>query len=121
EHHVEVAHALLNVADLFLALDDERVLEVDFVLRGEAGQLLLLELLLLLLAGGEEVWAGGGAAGFRVDCCARGGYRCFLLLEGLPLEVLELRKRGLEFAGEFLLHVFLCWLGLEVRMATSRN
>lgn len=34
EQHVQVAHALLDVPDLLLALDDQRLLEVDLGLRG---------------------------------------------------------------------------------------
>lgn len=32
EQHVEIANTLLNIANLFLALDDERLLEVHLVL-----------------------------------------------------------------------------------------
>lgn len=46
EQHVQIAHALLNVTDLLLALRDQGVLEVDLVLRGQPQ--FLLQLLLLL-------------------------------------------------------------------------
>lgn len=51
EQLVQLAHRLLDVPDLRLALDDQRLLEVDFVLRREAQLLLLLLLLLSLRAG----------------------------------------------------------------------
>lgn len=90
EQHVEVAHTLLNVADFVLALDNERLLKVDLVLRGQPCELLLLlELLLLkLLAAASSrsarciaVLAGSGP---------RCRNRCLFLLERLPLQGLEL-------------------------------
>lgn len=45
EQLVELANRLLYVADLRLALDDERFLKVDLVLIGEAELLLFLLLL----------------------------------------------------------------------------
>lgn len=50
EQFVEFADALLNIANLRFALDDQRFLKVDIVLVRKAG-LLLLQLLLLLLLG----------------------------------------------------------------------
>jgi hypothetical protein len=99
EQHVQIAHALLDIPNLLFSLDDKRVLEVDLVLRGQTGQLLLLLLL-------EELGGlGGGRLG--IDGGPGGGDGCLLLFEGLALEVLEVGEGGLEFAGEFLLGVFL--------------
>lgn len=102
EQLVQFADTLLNVADLALALDDQRLLEVDFVLGGEVEVFLLLEL--LLLAGGMLL-ARGGLRFFEGGASGRGG-RAFLL-QGTALDGLELIERGLEFASELLLGVFL--------------
>jgi len=53
EQLVQLAHALLDVSYLSLALDDQRLLEVDLILVCESR---LLELLLLLL--GFRGWRG---------------------------------------------------------------
>jgi hypothetical protein len=44
EQLIQLAHALLDISNLGFALDDERVLEIDFFLRGQA-RLLFLQLL----------------------------------------------------------------------------
>jgi hypothetical protein len=85
EQDVQIAHALLDVADLLLPLDDQRLLEVDLVLRRQA-----LELLLLLLLEELCIFARGrGDAALDVDGRAGGGDGGLLLFEGLALEVLE--------------------------------
>lgn len=37
KQHVQIAHALLDIANLLFSLDNQRVLEVDLVLRGQTG------------------------------------------------------------------------------------
>jgi hypothetical protein len=59
--------------------------------------------LLLLLLEQLDVFPGGACARVDVDGGAGGGDGCFLLLEGLALQVLEGGEGGLELAGEFLL------------------
>jgi hypothetical protein len=105
EQLIQLANALLDIADLRLALDNQRLLEVDLVLWSESQLLLLLLLLLLtwlisirLIAGGAAATADGGPLGI-------GGRP--LLLECKALDRLEFVAGGLEFAREFLLGVFL--------------
>lgn len=106
EQLVELAHRLLDIADLGLTLDDERFLEVDLVLRRQAQLVLLLELLLLLLAAallvGRVVRVFEGGAG--------GGGGGAFLFDGAALEDLEFGEGGLEFAVQFALGEFLGWL-----------
>jgi TRAP-type mannitol/chloroaromatic compound transport system permease large subunit len=93
EQLVQLTDRLLDVADLGLALDDELFLEVDVVLVRQTELLLLLLLLLelgALLAGGASVLEGG----------ARGRVGCFLLLDGLALELLKLGEGGFKLAAE---------------------
>ena len=107
EEHVEVAHALLDLADLLLALSDEGLLEIDLVL-GNNMDLFLLELELVLVLGGE---VGGGMVGvgqkLGVDGGLGGAYGGALLLEGGALQGLELAEGGLELARDLLLGVSL--------------
>jgi len=100
EQFVQLADALLDVTDLGLALDDQGVLEVDLVLRGEAELLLSLQ-----LDGGAAADLDRGGGLFEGG--AGGGGAGALLREGELLDDLEFLERGLEFAGEFLLGVFL--------------
>lgn len=86
EQLVQLAHALLDVADLGLALDDQRVLEVDLVLRGQAELVLrLLRLRLQMPQVGRLVPGRGGV----LERAAGGGGRGALPLQGLALDVLE--------------------------------
>lgn len=110
EEHVEVADALLDVADLFLTLRDQSVLKVNLVLRGQPQFLLhlLLQLLLVLRSGGE--WCafflvGSGGTG--------GGDGGPLFFQGLALKRLEFVEVLFELAEDLALLVFLC--GLEQR------
>ena len=106
EQLVQLPDALLDVPNLAFSLDDERFLEVDFVLRCKA-QLVLFLYLLLLLVGvvgiAREIRRVAGV----VESGARGGSGSTLLLQGQALDGLEFRARGLEFARELLLGVFL--------------
>lgn len=104
EEHVEVANALLDVADLFLSFDNERLLEVDLVLRGKTRELLLL-LLLLQMAGVALVGARLGLVG---SSCRTDG--CPLLLERDALEILELFEGVLELGRDLVAFVFLLFL-----------
>lgn len=115
EQHIEVAHALLDVLDLFLAFRDEGVLEVDLVLGGEPQFLLQLRLLLLLSVtrrNSAEVRALFFVSG-RGSCSRDGGA---LFFKGLALEGLKLVERRLELAEELLLLVFL--RGLRLGLST---
>lgn len=101
EQLVQLAHRLLDIPDLGLALDDEGFLKVDLALVGENG-LLLLELLLRLSAflrwrGHAFLFEGGSLCGGRGT----------LLLERLPLQALKLGEGGFEFGVEFVLRVLL--------------
>jgi hypothetical protein len=100
EQFVQLADALLDISDLGLALDDQGVLEVDLVLRGEAELLLGLQ-----LDGGAAADLDGGGGLFEGG--AGGSGAGALLGEGQLLDDLEFLERGLEFAGELLLGVFL--------------
>lgn len=106
EQHIQVAHTLLDILNLLLTLSNERILEVDVVLRREA-QLLLLELLLAVATTALLDGTEGGAAFFFVGgsaCCRDRGT---LFLEGLALQGLKVGEGGLELAEELLLFVFL--------------
>lgn len=85
EQFIEFANALLNVADLSLALDNEGLLEVHFVLIRKAGlflqQLVLLLLRLMVTSGTRLRFVYGSPSG----CCG-----CPLLLQGTTLNSLEL-------------------------------
>lgn len=86
KQHIEITHALFDVADLLFAFRDQGILEVDLVLRGQP-QLLLQLLLLLLLTLGNRAQV---RAFFLIcGCGPRGGDRSPLFLEGLALEGLE--------------------------------
>lgn len=108
EQLVELAHRLLDIADLGLALDDERFLEVDLVLRRQAQLVLLLELLLLLLLLATALLVGGVVRVFEGG--AGGGGGGAFLFNGAALEDLEFGEGGLEFAVQFALGEFLGWL-----------
>ena len=110
---IQLPHTLLDIPYLALPLNDQRFLEVDFVLRCEAEGLLLLELLRLARGRWVVGVAGQGRGVGVVDGGARGGGNGALLFDGKALDGLEFGARGLEFAGEFLLGVFLG--GLEDR------
>lgn len=100
EQLIEFADTLLNVADLRFAFNDERFLEVDFILGGEAELFLLLQLLLLACLGAT---AGTARLAVVFERCAAGGRCCALFLKGGSLKILEFSERGLEFAVEFAL------------------
>jgi hypothetical protein len=85
EQLVELRHGLLDVPDLRLALDDERLLEVDLVLRREPQLLLLLLLLRVLAPDGRR-----RLRGLFVERGAAGGGGGALLVDGGALQVLEL-------------------------------
>ena len=104
EELVQLSHALLNVSDLALALNDQALLEVDLVLRSEAQ--LFLFLLELLRARSLARGRSSAAAGV-FESCASGGCRSSLLFDGAALEHLELGKRGFEFAIQLALGEFL--------------
>lgn len=105
EQLVELADALLDVADLRLPLDDQGFLEINLVLVGEAGLLLLeflLELLLLLLLLKLTFVTSGASSGTLfglIKRSATGDGRCALLLERAALDRLEFFERGSEFGG----------------------
>lgn len=105
EELVQLAHALLDIADLRLPLHDQRVLEVHLVLRGEP-QLLLRLLLLPEYAATAPVAALAWRAGF-FERGARGAVAGAFFGEGGLLDVLEFAEGGLEFARELLLRVSL--------------
>jgi hypothetical protein len=93
EQLVQLADALLNVAYLGFALDDQRLLEVDFILICQP-QLLLL--LLLTKVAGRTLFARR----LRVQCGTRGLCRGLLLVEGGFLELLEFGQGGAELSLE---------------------
>lgn len=101
EQLVELADALLDIANFGLALDNEGFLEVDFTLVGE-DRLLLLELLLRLTA-----LLGRRCGAVLVERGALGGGGGALFLQRLALQALELGEGGFEFGVEFVLGVFL--------------
>jgi hypothetical protein len=101
EQLVQFTHALLDIPDLCLSLDNQRVLEVDFILRRQTQLLLRLRLQLSEL--GRVLARRSGVFEGTAGC----GGRCALLLEGLALDVLEFAQGSLELAGEFLLGVLL--------------
>jgi hypothetical protein len=101
EELVELADALLNVPDLVLALNDERLLEVDLVLVRKAQLFLILcfSLLLLLLLSPTTLsipcsFTGCGPLKFMPSARRRFP----LLLKGLSLDALEFSPRSLEFS-----------------------
>ncbi len=104
EQHVQVADALLDVANLLFPLDDKALLEVDLVLRGHLRQLLLLLQLLKRRA---------LTTGMTRLCIVRGARsrdgRLFFL-QSLALEALELLQGGLEVARDLCLFVLLLLL-----------
>lgn len=104
EEHVQIADALLDVADLLFALDDESLLEVDLVLVRNLRHLLLALQLLQRGARLPTIMPFGFLGG------AGGGDGCTLLLEGAALEVLEFLKGGLEVARDLGLFVLLLFL-----------
>jgi hypothetical protein len=93
EQLVQLSNTLLDVAYLGLALDDERLLEIDFILICQP-QLLLL-LLLAKVAGRTLL-----ARRLRIQCGTRGLCRSLLLVEGGFLELLELGQGGAELSLE---------------------
>ncbi|KAK5634211.1 hypothetical protein RRF57_009925 [Xylaria bambusicola] len=103
EEDIQVTDALLNMPNLVLAFSDEGILEVDLVLRGQMDLFLLLQLKLLAMLPRDA----GGVTGIVVKCtlgCRDGGT---LFLEGCALKGLKFGEGSFEFAGEFLLGVFL--------------
>lgn len=81
EQLVQLANRLFDVADLGLALDDERFLEIDLILRCEAQLLLLLELLLLV----GLMLRAAGAGSVLIKGGTRGGGGAALFFDGATL------------------------------------
>lgn len=86
EQNVEVAHTLLNIANLLLALDDKGLLEIDLVLVSQLGLLNLLLLLELL----ERRARGIGTSELALLSCTSGCDGCLLFLQCASLKALEI-------------------------------
>jgi hypothetical protein len=82
EQLVQFTHALFNVADLSLPLDDQGLLEIDLALVCQTR--LLFQLLLLELTFGVS----NPRFGF-IHGCSSSDCRCALLLQGTALDGLE--------------------------------
>lgn len=101
EQLIQFANALLYIANLRLAFDDQRLLEVHLALIRKTRPLLLQQLLLLLI--GFCFRSSFGA----IKCCARSNCRCALLLQSAALNSLEFVQGSFEFGRQLLLCPFL--------------
>ncbi|KAH0357840.1 t-SNARE, partial [Aureobasidium melanogenum] len=101
EQFVELAHGLLDVTNLGLALDNQGLLEVDLRLICQT-QLFLLLLLLQLLLRSLDCWRTG-----LFESCTGSGGRGALLFEGSSLQGLEFGQGSLELLVQLSLGVLL--------------